>query len=118
MTRRWWRRTAQPGPDTVLGQAGPDVVLADQPDPDAVRPDLLAWAQVVDAARLPDKTVRWAEEYLRRYRRMTLGASREEGLRLMSIIETQVSPPPPVGVHPLDAIATVLAVRRKQLGIG
>jgi len=118
MTRRWWRRTARPGPDTVLDQAGPDAVLADQPDPDTVRPDLLAWAQVVDVSRLSDKTVRWAEDYLRRYRRMILGDSQEEGFRLMSVIEAQVSPPPPVGVHPLDVIATVLAVRRKQLGIG
>jgi hypothetical protein len=117
MTRRWWRRTARPGPDAVLDQASPDAVLADQPDPDTVRPDLLAWAQVVDAARLSDKTVRWAEDYLRRYRRMTLGFSREEGFRLWSVIKTQVSPPPPVGVHPLDVIATVLAVRSKQLGI-
>jgi hypothetical protein len=118
MTRRWWRRTAQPGPDAVLDQAGPDAVLADQPDPDTVRPDLLAWAQVVDVSRLSDKTVRQAEAYLRRYRRMTLGGSQEEGFRLMEIIEARVSPPPPVGVHPLDVIATVLAVRRKQLGIG
>ena len=118
MTRRWWRRTARPGPDAVLDQAGPDAVQADQPDPDTVRPDLLAWAQVVDVARLSDKTVRWAEDYLRRYRRMTLRRSQEEAFRLMSVIEAQVSPPPPVGIHPMDVIATVLAVRRKQLGIG
>jgi hypothetical protein len=118
MPRRWWRRTARPGPDAVPDQAGPDAVLADQPDPDTVRPDLLAWAQVVDVSRLSDKTVRWAEDYLRRHRRMTLGPSQEEGFRLMSVIEPQINPPPPVGVHPLDAIATVLAVRRKQLGIG
>ena len=88
------------------------------PGPDAVRPDLLAWAQVVDVSRLSDKTVRQSEDYLRRYRRMTLGGSREEGFRLLGVIEAQVSPPPPVGIHPLDVIATVLAVRRQQLGIG
>jgi hypothetical protein len=118
MPRRWWRRTARPGPDAVPDQAGPDAVLADHPDPDTVRPDLLAWAQVVDVSGLSDKTVRWAEDYLRRHRHMTLGTSQEEGFRLMSVIEPQITPPPPVSVHPLDAIATVLAVRRKQLGIG
>jgi hypothetical protein len=118
MTRRWWRRTTRPGPDAVLDQAGPDAVPADQPDPDTVRPDLLAWAQVVDVSRLSDKTVRWAEDYLRRYRRMPLVARQEEAFRLWRVIGAQVSPPPPVGVHPLDVIATVLAVRRKQLGIG
>jgi|SRR6516162_10135617 len=118
MTRRWWRRTAQPGPDAVPDQAGPDAVVADQPRPDTVRPDLLAWAQAVDVSRLSDKTVRQAEDYLRRYRHMMLQRRRYEGLRLMEIIEAQVSPAPPVGIHPLDVIATVLAVRRQQLGIG
>jgi len=47
-----------------------------------------------------------------------LQRSRYEGWRLMEIIEAQVSPAPPVGIHPLDVIATVLAVRRQQLGIG
>lgn len=109
MARRWWRRrTAQPDPDAVPDQAGSD----------PVRPDLLAWAQVLDVSRLSEANVRWAEDYLRRYRRMILGSSREEAQRLMAVIETQVSPPPPPAVHPLDVIATVLAVRRQQLGIG
>jgi hypothetical protein len=114
MTWRWWRRTAQPGPDAVPTQAGPDAV----PGPDAVRPDLLAWAQEVDVSRLSDRTVHWAADYLRRYRRMILGSSQEEAFRLLSVIEAQVSPPPPIGIPPLDVIATVLAVRRQQLGIG
>jgi hypothetical protein len=114
MTWRWWRRTAQPDPEAVPNQAGPDPV----PGPDAVRPDLLAWAQEVDVSRLSDRTVHWAEDYLRRYRRMTLGASQEEAFRLLSVIQAQVSLPPPIGIHPMDVIATVLAVRRQQLGIG
>ena len=118
MTWRWWRRAAQPDPDAVPDQAGPDAVVADQPRPDTVRPDLLAWAQAVDVSRLSDKTVREAEDYLRKYRHMMLQRSRYEGWRLMEIIEAQVSPAPPVGIHPLDVIATVLAVRRQQLGIG
>src|SRR5215472_9419108 len=83
MPWRWWRRTAQPGPDAVPNQAGPAAV----PGPDAVRPDLLAWAQEVDVSRLSDRTVHWAEDYLRRYRRMNLGAHQEEAFRLLSVIE-------------------------------
>ena len=113
MTWRWWRRTAQPDPDAVPNQASPDAV----PGPDAVRPDLLAWAQEVDVSRLSDRTVHWAEDYLRRYRRMGLGARQEEAFRLLSVIQAQVSPPP-TGIHPMDVIATVLTVRRQQLGIG
>jgi hypothetical protein len=116
MTRRWWRRAAQPDPYAVPDQAGLDWERADQPDPFAVRPDLHAWAQVVDVSRLSDRTVQWAEDYLRRYRRMILFSSREEAHRLLAVIESQVSPPPPPAVHPLDIIATVLA-RRKELGI-
>ena len=108
MTWRWRRRTAQPDLDAVPDQAGPD----------AVRPDLLAWAQEVDVSRLSDRTVHWAEDYLRRYRRMNLGARQEEAFRLLSVIQAQVSPPPPTGIHPMDVIATVLAVRRQHLGIG
>ena len=108
MTKRWWRRSAQPGPDSVPAQAGPD----------AVPPDLLAWAQVVDVSRLSEKTVQQAENYLRKYRRMTPGDSQEWGFRLRAVIEAQVSPPPPVDATSLDVCATVLAVRRKQLGIG
>ena len=113
MTWRWWRRTAQPDPHAVPTQAGPDAV----PGPDAARPDLLVWAQEVDVSRLSDRTVHWAKDYLRRYRRMNLGARQEEAFRLLSVIQTQVSPPPPAGIHPMDVIATVLAVRRQQLGI-
>jgi hypothetical protein len=83
-----------------------------------VPPDLLAWAQAVDVSRLSDKTVQQAEDYLRKYRHMMLQRSRYEALRLREIIEAQVSPPPPATVHSMDVIATVLAVRRQQLGIG
>ena len=86
--------------------------------PEAVPPDLLVWAQTVDVSRLSDRTVRQVERYLRGYRHMTLADSREEGFRLGAAVEAQVSPPPPVDAQPLDVLATVLAVRRKQLGIG
>ena len=108
MPWRWWQRTAQPDSGAVPNQAGPD----------AVRPDLLAWAQKVDVSRLSDQTVHWAEDYLRRYRRMNLGARQEEAFRLLSVIQAQVSPQPPISIHPMDVIATVVAIHRQQLGIG
>ena len=109
MRRRWWQRSAQPSSDAVP---------SGQPAPEAVPPSLLAWAQAVDVSRLSDRTVRRVERYLRGYRHMTLTDSREEGFRLRTAVKAQVSPPPPVDAQPLDVLATVLAVRRKQLGIG
>ena len=52
------------------------------------------------------------------YRHMTLNDRQQEGFRLRDAVEARVSPPPPVDAHPMDVLATVLAVRRKQLGIG
>jgi hypothetical protein len=109
MRRRWWQRSAK---------RSPDAVPTSQPAPEQVPPDLLAWTQAVDVSRLSDRAVRQVERYLRGYRHMTLADSQEEGLRLMAVVEAQVSPPPPVTAQPLDVLATVLAVRRKQLGIG
>jgi hypothetical protein len=110
--RKFWRREA-PSQTPDLDPA-PDAV----PDPAPVRPELLAWAQIVDATQLSDKTAKEAERYLRDYRKMNYFARREFGFRLRSVIEAQVSPPPPETVAPLDVMATVLSARRRQLGIG
>jgi hypothetical protein len=80
--------------------------------------DLVAWAQVVDASGLSEKTVQDTEYFLRTYRRMTEIAREELAFRLMAAVETQVNPPPPIDGAPLDVLATVLSVRRRQLGIG
>ena len=109
MHKRWWRRAPQPGRDPVP---------TSQPVADAVPPDLAAWAQVADLSRLSDRTIRAVERYLRGYRHMTLAASKEEGFRLLAAVEAQVSPPAPADAQPLDVLTTVLAARRKQLGIG
>lgn len=85
---------------------------------DAFPPDLVAWAEVVDASRLSDKTAEEAENYLRDYRHIIGFARHEIAFRLVSVVAIQVSPPPPADVHPLDILATVLAARRRQLGIG
>jgi hypothetical protein len=88
------------------------------PSFDPMPPELAAWAQVVDVSQLSDETANDAEDYLRKYRRLNWLARREFGFRLVSLIESQVSPPPPVAIAPLDIIATVVAERRRQLGIG
>jgi hypothetical protein len=89
-----------------------------RPDPDPVRPDLLAWAQVLDVLRLSERTVQQIEEYLRTYRRMTEFPREELAFRLVRVIRTEVSPPPPITLPPLDIFGTVLAARRRQLGTG
>jgi hypothetical protein len=83
-----------------------------------VRPDLLAWAQVLDVLRLSERTVQQIEEYLRTYRRMTEFPREELAFRLVRVIRTEVSPAPPIALPTLDIFGTVLAARRRQLGTG
>ena len=83
-------------------------------DPEAVSPDLRAWAQVLDVSRITDDTARSVEWYLRKYRRLPRFSRREASCRLVSIIAAQVTPPPPLSINPLDIMATVLSVRRAQ----
>lgn len=100
---KFWRRKAQQ--DTRDAQP-------------AVPADLVAWAQEVDVSRLSDQTVQDAEDYLKGYRYMNLDLSQQMGWRVIAAVETQVTPPPPADAQPLDVIATVLELRRKQLGTG
>jgi hypothetical protein len=78
---------------------------------------LAAWAEAVDASRLSERTAKAAERFVRDYRKMNYLARREGGLRLRSAIEAQVSPGPPATIAALDVCATVVAARRRQLGI-
>ena len=110
--RKFWRRDA-PSPGPI-----PDPNPAPDPTPDPVNPDLLAWAQVVDTSGLSDKTAKRAERFLRDYRKMDFMTRREIAFDLGAAIAAQVRPPPPPSVGPMDAMATVLSARRKQLGIG
>ena len=80
--------------------------------------DLAAWAREADVSRLSSQTVREAEDYLNKYRHMNLELSQEMGWRVMAAIEAQVTPSPPPFAQPLDVIATVLTLRRKQPGTG
>src|SRR5208282_3403461 len=97
---KFWRRKAQQ--DTRDAQP-------------AVPADLVAWAQEVDVSRLSDRTVQDAEDYLKGYRYMNLDLSQQMGWRVIAAVEAQVTPAPPADAQPLDVIATVLALRRKQL---
>lgn len=108
MFKRWLRRTADNEPQVPTPGVSQDALPA----------DVLAWAQAVDVSRLPDRTAREAGYYLKNYRRMPLGDSQEMGWRLMSVVQSHVNPPPPLDAQPLDVLATVLAVRRKELGLG
>jgi hypothetical protein len=101
---KFWHRKAQQ--DTRNAQ------------PVTVPADLVVWAREVDVSRLSDQTVRDAEDYLKGYRYMNLDLSQQMGWRVIAAVEAQVTPSPPADAQPLDVIATVLALRRKQLGTG
>jgi hypothetical protein len=108
MFKRWLRRKAENEPQAPAPRASQD----------ALPPDVLAWAEVVDVSRLPDRTLREAEYFLKNYRFIPLGDRQELAWRLMSVVQSHVNPPPPLDAQPLDVFATVLAARRKELGIG
>jgi acyl-CoA reductase-like NAD-dependent aldehyde dehydrogenase len=98
-----WRRQTAPRPKPAR-------------NPDPVSPELLAWANALDATLLSEKTAQDAERFLQTYRRMPLSTRREIAYRLRSAIEDQISPTPPPTVGSMDVIATVLSARRNLLG--
>jgi hypothetical protein len=81
-----------------------------------VSPELLAWANALDATLLSEQTAKDAEDFLQTYRRMPLYVRREIAYRLRSAIEAEVSPTPPPTIGSMDIIATALSARRNQLG--
>jgi hypothetical protein len=83
----------------------------------AVPADLVVWAGEVDVSQLSNRTFQDAEAYLKGYRHMNLDLSQQMGWRLIAAIQTQVTPSPPADAQPVDVLATVVAQRRKQLGI-
>ena len=68
-------------------------------------------------SRLSNRTVQDAEDYLKGYRYMNLDLSQQMGWRVIAAVEAQVTPSAPADAQPLDVLATVVALRRKQLGI-
>ena len=107
---KFWRRRVQQ--DTHNAQP------AHNARPAPGQADLAAWAREADVSRLSSQTVREAEDYLNKYRHMNLELSQQMGWRVMAAIEAQVTPSPPPFAQPLDVIATVLALWRKQPGTG
>jgi hypothetical protein len=99
---KFWRRRVQPDPAHAQR---------------AVPADLVAWAGEADVSRLSNRTFQDAEDYLKGYRYMNLDLSQQMGLRVIAAVEAQVTPSPPGDAQPLDVLATVVALRRKQLGI-
>jgi uncharacterized RDD family membrane protein YckC len=79
-----------------------------------VAPQLLGWAQVVEASRLSDQTAEAAGSYLRRFHELAPAARHDLGLRIATAVLNQVSPPPPPGTPPWAYLAAVLAIRRQQ----
>src|SRR5215469_5074212 len=84
------------------------------PRNDQIPPDLQAWAKAVDISRLSDRTARRADRYLRSYRYTNWYARREEAARLMAVVSSEVSPPPPLSLNPLDVFAALLTMRTER----
>jgi hypothetical protein len=110
-----WQRRTKPSPDPSPIPS-PVPSPSPSPSPERTSPELLTWANAIDATSLSEKTVKDAERFLQDYRRMTLGARREIALRLRSAIEAQISPPPPATIASMDVIAAAVSARRNQLG--
>jgi hypothetical protein len=81
-----------------------------------VSPQLQAWASVVDVSGISDQVAAEIDRFLRSYRFMYWYSRREIGFRLVSVVRSQVSPPPPEFINPLDVLATVLTLRERLQG--
>jgi hypothetical protein len=92
----------------VRALPGLDCDLAEMP------PILREWSQALDVSRVTDRTAREAEYYLANYRRMVAASRHEAAFRLMAKLAVQVTPPPPLSIAPLDAVATVLRAFRDR----
>jgi hypothetical protein len=79
-------------------------------------PLLQRWASVVDVSGLSDEVAADIDNFLRSYRDMQWSARREAGYRLVSVVSSQVSPPPSEFINPLDVLATVLTLRKRLRG--
>jgi hypothetical protein len=104
----WWRR----GREEQAGQVG-DPSAADST---AINPLLQAWADVVDVSGVTDQVAADIEHFLGSYKRMPWNARREIGFRLVSVVKTQVTPPPSEFIYPLDVLATVRTLRERLRG--
>jgi hypothetical protein len=85
-------------------------------DSPVVNPLLQAWADVVDVSAVNDQVAADIDDFLRSYSRMLWFARRELGFRLVSVVSSQVTPPPSEFIAPIDVLATVRAKRELLRG--
>ena len=105
-----------PSTGGVEARPSPDVAPVDLRDVDVFRRTGRGRSGGCVAATGEDLSQ--AEDDPHRNRHMTLASAEEGAMRLTAPVATSVSPPPPIDLQPLDVLATILAVRRKQLGVG
>jgi uncharacterized RDD family membrane protein YckC len=72
------------------------------------------WARTADIARLPDGLALTARLFLSRAGSMEVNARARLGGRIADDMLAHVSPAPPVGTHPENLIAAVVATRRDR----
>jgi uncharacterized RDD family membrane protein YckC len=83
--------------------------------PPLVMPPLLAvWARSADIGRIPDSLALAVRQFHRRAPRLHPGSRQRLGTELTAQLARYVAPLPPVGVHPEDFLAAVLAERRER----
>jgi hypothetical protein len=93
-----------------------DVGDTGAPGSQVVNPLLQHWASVVDVSALSDEVAADIDHFLRSYRYMPWYSCREIEFRLVSVVSSQVSPPPSEFINPLDVLATVLTLRERLKG--
>ncbi|MDM7831736.1 RDD family protein [Cellulomonas edaphi] len=77
-------------------------------------PHLTAWAQRAEVARLPDGLALTVRQFLHRAGQLHPASRVEIGSGLTAEVGRYVQPLPPVGTHPEDFLAAVLAERRRR----
>lgn len=88
---------------------------AARPAPPAVMPlHLRGWAEHADIARLPDGMALAVRQFLGRAPSLHAGSRASLGTELATAVQPYVAPLPPVGTHPEEFLAAVLAERRRR----
>ncbi|WP_029288037.1 RDD family protein [Cellulomonas sp. HZM] len=73
---------------------------------------LWAWSRTAEVGRLPDGLALAVRQFLSRAHMLHQHSRVELGSRLTAEVGRYVQPPPPIGAHPEEFLAAVLAVRR------
>ncbi|MDI2132968.1 RDD family protein [Yinghuangia seranimata] len=98
--------------------AGTFVVLERTPGarhvPVAMHPAAAAWAAGLDLSGLTDDLALHARQYLGRVGELDPVVAGELGTRLAGEVAARIGVPPPMGVHPAEFLAAVLAERQRR----